>query len=75
MSVEETIGVVNVDGTEYEIDWPFCFENETVRDDFAVIYQDGRQVGDFVNPNWGPFIDADQVLDLAEQFISMGGLE
>ncbi len=40
---EATIGRFTWDGIEYEIDWPFDFEDETVRSGFGAIYRDGDQ--------------------------------
>ena len=47
---EATIGRFTWDGTEYEIDWPFDFEDETVRAGFGAIYRDGKQVGEVCAP-------------------------
>lgn len=72
---EATIGAVAWDGTEYEIDWPFEIDDETLRADFAVIYLDGQQLAEFVNPTWGPFENEEHVLELAFSFISEGELD
>lgn len=50
MMNEATIGRFTWDGIEYEIDWPFDFEDETVRCDFGAIYRDGEQVGEVCAP-------------------------
>ena len=70
---EDTIGTIEVDGVEYDVDWPYLLDDPDKREDFAVIYRDGEQVGEFVNPNWEPFTAVDQVLELAREFIEMGG--
>ena len=76
---EDTIGQITHEGVDYEIDWPYDLEHEhetpTQRADFAVIYRDGEMVGEFVNPDWGRFDDEEHVMDLAQQFIEMGGVD
>ena len=70
----ETVETVEVDGIEYELDWLFEMgddgELSDVRSDTVAIYQDGNQVGEFCNPTWGPFDDADDVKEKGIEFIS-----
>ena len=72
---EVTVGKIWYDGQEYDVDWPFTLDDDSMREDFAVIYLDGEQVGEFVNPNWEPFTDTEQVIELAQEFANMGGLD
>lgn len=71
----DTIGEVTHEGVTYEIDWPYDIEDEQSREDYAVVYLDGKQVAEFVNPNWGPFNDTEHVLELAQEFIDQGGVD
>ena len=70
----ETVETVEVNGIEYELDWLFEMgddgELSDVRGDTVAIYQDGNQVGEFCNPTWGPFDDADDVKEKGIEFIS-----
>ena len=70
----ETVGTVEVDGIEYELDWLFEMgddgELSDVRSDTVAIYQGGNQVGEFCNPTWEPFDDADDVKEKGIEFIS-----
>ena len=70
----ETVGTVEVDGIEYVLDWLFEMgydgELSDVRSDTVAIYQDGNQVGEFCNPTWEPFDDADDVKEKGIEFIS-----
>ena len=70
----ETVGTVEVDGIEYELDWLFEMgddgELSYTRSNVVAIYQDGDQVSEFCNPTWGPFDDADDVKEKGIEFIS-----
>ena len=80
----ETIGTIELHGLNYEIDWLFARDNEgnetTERDTIAVVYDRGRQVAEFINPNWMTFKAEDQTfrdnahcLELAKEFIEEEG--
>lgn len=50
----DTIAVVTVDGNQYEIDWPWCVEDECgERDrdpDLAAIYDADGELVDYIEP-------------------------
>lgn len=78
-----TIGTVtDHDGTVYEVDWPPTIETDELpesqwdRVDHCVIYRDGRQVSDFINPDWDEigFKDADHAMGLAHEYILSGDM-
>lgn len=68
----DTIGEIEWDGKTYQIDWPFDLEDETTRDEsLAVVYLDGKQVGEFCEP-FGPLANEAQVMSLAWEYITNG---
>ena len=78
-----TIGTVtDHDGTVYEVDWPPTADTVDLpkaqweREDYCVIYRDGRQVSDFINPDWDEtgFKDIDHAMDLAHEYILSGDM-
>lgn len=70
----DTIGTIEHDGKVYEIDWPYDIINLGERDGYGAIYLDGEMVTDFVNPGFGTFTSAEQVMQTARDFINAGGL-
>lgn len=43
----DTIGIIDMHGTVYEIDWPHQIDDETIREDYGVVYLNGEMVGEF----------------------------
>lgn len=46
----DTIGIIDIHGIVYEIDWPHRIDDETTREDYGVIYRDGVQFDIFYSP-------------------------
>ncbi len=71
----DTIGTIDWDGKTYEIDWPRCFDDETQRDDFGVIYLNGTQVGEVIAHFGERFDCEDDVMEAAMEAIMNGEVD
>lgn len=72
---EHTIGTIEHNGKVYEIDWPFDIDDESKRDDVALVFVNDRELADFVHPDWmsGRRLDnAEEIMSLAKQYIEAG---
>ncbi|WP_423058688.1 hypothetical protein [Brevibacterium linens] len=70
MATDDTIGVVEHEGTRYQIGWPRRLDNPFQREDFGVVYKDGKQIADFSGPDFNGFTDTEDVMESAREFIS-----
>lgn len=68
----DTIGEIEWGGKTYQVDWPFDLDDETTRDELlAVIYLDGKLVGEFNQP-FGRLTSKAQVMSLAWEYVTNG---
>lgn len=65
----DTIGTIDMNGTVYEIDWPYRLDDETTREDYGIIYLNGKMIGEFCPPLGRQFETEDDVM--AEAFAAV----
>ena len=72
----DTIAIVAVDGNQYEIDWPWCVEDECgERDrdpDLAAIYDADGELVDYIDAPAGGFVCETDVITAAMAMLAPG---